>query len=86
MNTYMIMAKRLDLYIEQKNFWRALKKLPLLDRQTLTLAQARYLLDSIEMELEPENLTCDGELPTAEINRRRAFLCECREVLELGEY
>lgn len=86
MTTYMTMAKQLDQYITQKNFWRAIKKEPLLDRATLTPAQARYLLDCVEIDLEPENLTCDGELPTAEVNRRRAMLCACREVLEMGEY
>lgn len=80
------MTKQLDEYITQKNFWRAMRKQPLLDRQTLTPAQARYLLDSVELDLEPENLTCDGELPTAEVNRRRAFLTAVREVLEYGEY
>lgn len=86
MTTYIAMAKQLDQYITQKNFWRALKKQPLLDRATLTPAQARYLLDCVELDLEPENLTCDGELPTTEVNRRRAMLCAVREVLEMGEY
>ena len=86
MTTYMAMAKQLDQYITQKNFWRAMKKQPLLDRATLTPAQARYLLDCVVLDLEPENLTCDGELPTSEVNRRRAFLCAVREVLEMGEY
>jgi len=31
------------------------------------------LLD-VECELSPENLTCDGELPLAEVNRRRCRL------------
>lgn len=86
MNKYMVIAKQLDEYITQKNFWRALKKQPLLDRATLTPAHARYLLDCVEIDLEPENLTCDGELPSADVNRKRAFLCAVREALELGEY
>lgn len=86
MTTFTAMAKQLDQYITQKNFWRAIKKEPLLDRATLTPAQARYLLDCVEIDLEPENLTCDGELPTSEVNRRRAMLCAVREVLEMGEY
>lgn len=86
MNAYMTMAKHLDQYITQKNFWRAMQKQPLLDRATLTPAQARYLLDCVEMDLEPENLTCDGELPAAEVECRRAMLCAAREALELGEY
>jgi hypothetical protein len=79
-------VKQLDEYITQKNFWRALKKQPLFDRATLTPSQARYLLDCVELDLEPENLTCDGELPTIEVNRRKAFLCTVREALEYGEY
>lgn len=86
MTTYMQIAKQLDEYITQKNFWRALKKQELLDRATLTPAQARYLLDCVEIDLEPENLTCDGELPYAQVGRKRAFLCAVRECLEMGEY
>ena len=86
MNKYMVIAKQLDEYITQKNFWRALKKQQLLDRATLTPAQARYLLDCVEIDLEPENLTCDGELSGPALGRKRAFLCAVRECLELGEY
>ena len=80
------MINHLDQYITQRNFWRALKKQPLLDRKTLTPAQARELLTYIEYDLEPENLTCDGELPQAVVAKKRASLLAARECIELGEY
>ena len=50
------------------------------------IAQARELLTYIEYDLEPENLTCDGELPQAVVAKKRASLLAARECIELGEY
>ena len=69
----------IEQYVEQKNKWRALfnqKPLSLLngkDRQAIA--------NSIDSELSPENLTCDGELPRAEVSRRVKFLSRCAEEL-----
>ena len=69
----------LEQYVEQKNKWRSIfnqKPLSLLngkDRQSIA--------NSIDSELSPENLTCDGELPRAEVSRRIKFLSRCAEEL-----
>ena len=69
----------IEQYVEQKNKWRSIfnqKPLSLLngkDRQSIA--------NSIDSELSPENLTCDGELPRAEVSRRIKFLSRCAEEL-----
>lgn len=34
----------------------------------------RYLAQKLEGDLSPENLTMDGELPAAEVNKRHRYL------------
>ena len=69
----------LEQYVEQKNKWSKIfgqKPLSLLngnDRQKIA--------DSIDSDMSPENLTCDGELPRAEVSRRVKFLSRCAEEL-----
>lgn len=43
-------------------------------------------LFSIEMQLSPENLTCDGELPASQVRRRYAQLSKQKAAVckELG--
>ena len=62
----------LEQYVDGKNRWGALfgnKPLSLLnakDRQAIA--------NSIDADLSPENLTCDGERPASEVRQRQAFL------------
>jgi len=58
----------LEQYVEQKNKWRGIfNQAPL----SLLNAQDRQAIaNSIDSEMSPENLTCDGELPRAEVQRR----------------
>jgi hypothetical protein len=69
----------LEQYVEQKNAWGKIfgsKPLSLLikeDRQAVA--------NSIDADMSPENLTCDGELPRAEVARRVKFLSRCAEEL-----
>ena len=37
-------------------------------------ADRQRIADSIDADLSPENLTCDGELPVREINARYKYL------------
>lgn len=53
---------QLTTYIAQANVYRRLFRQPVLDPQNLSAADVQYLLDRIEGDLSPENLTCDGEL------------------------
>ena len=70
----------IEQYVEQKNQWAAIfkgKQLSLLnakDRQSIA--------DSIDADLSPENLTCDGELPASQVRQRHAFLTRCAQELQ----
>jgi len=60
--------KALNKFIADKNRWNAIFKGEQYEIQT---AQGRQrVADMIDSALSPENLTCDGELPRAEVNRR----------------
>ena len=69
----------LEQYVDGKNRWGALfgnKPLSLLnakDRQAIA--------NSIDADLSPENLTCDGELSRTEVNRRYKNLTRCAQEL-----
>jgi hypothetical protein len=69
----------LEAYVELKNSWAKIfkgKELSLLnakDRQAIA--------NSIDADLSPENLTCDGERPAAEVRKRQAYLFRCAQEL-----
>ena len=69
----------LEQYVENKNKWRAIfnqAPLSLLngkDRQTIA--------NSIDSEMSPENLTCDGELPRSVVQLKMRNLTRCAEEL-----
>ena len=60
--------KALQKFIDQKNQWNAIFKGP--QYEITTAAGRQKVADMIDSALSPENLTCDGELPRAEVNRR----------------
>ena len=67
--------KELQAYIEQKNKWNAIFKGEQFELKT---AQGRQrVAQSLDADLSPENLTCDGELPRAEVARRHKMLTAC---------
>jgi hypothetical protein len=60
--------KALQTFIDQKNRWNAIFNG---EQYEITTAKGRQrIADMIDSALSPENLTCDGELPRAEVNRR----------------
>ena len=60
--------KALQTFIDQKNRWNAIFNG---EQYEIKTAQGRQrIADMIDNALSPENLTCDGELPRAEVNRR----------------
>ncbi len=60
--------KALQKFIEQKNHWNSFFKG---EQYEIQSAKGRQrVADMIDAALSPENLTCDGELPRAEVNRR----------------
>jgi hypothetical protein len=64
----------LQKYIDQKNKWNKLFKGPQYEIET---AKGRQVVAAcLDADLSPENLTCDGELPRAEVQRRYKALRE----------
>jgi hypothetical protein len=60
--------KALQTFIDQKNHWNSFFKG---EQYEIATAKGRQrVADMIDAALSPENLTCDGELPRAEVNRR----------------
>jgi hypothetical protein len=74
--------KALGQFIQQRN---AFNKMFGNKELTLTDAQDRQrIADIIDSTLSPENLTCDGELPRSEINRRyRELMAVAKELKAL---
>ena len=72
--------KNLKSYVDQKNRWDMIFGKP-----ALVIGQDNQkIADSIDSELSPENLTCDGEAPIGGIRKRYAQLTSAaRELLEL---
>ena len=60
--------KALQAYIDQQNKWAKIwNEKPLnLD----SAADRKRIAEKIDCALRPENQSCDGELPRAEVNRR----------------
>ena len=70
----------IEQYVDQKNQWAGMfggKKLSLLDK-----ADRQRIADSLDADLSPENLSCDGELPRAEVQRRYNFLTKAAKELK----
>ena len=60
--------KALQAYIDQRNKWNAIFRGEQFEIKT---AQGRQrVAQSIDADLSPENLTCDGELSRAQVNKR----------------
>ena len=61
--------KALQAYIDRQNKWNAMfgNHTPY---EVATAAGRQRVAQAIDCALSPENLSCDGELPRAEVNRR----------------
>ena len=55
-------------FIEQKNHWNSFFQGE--QYEIATAAGRQRVADMIDSALSPENLTCDGELPRSEVQRR----------------
>jgi len=69
----------LEQYVENKNKWRAV-----FNQKPLSLLNAKdrqAIADSIDSEMSPENLTCDGELPRSVVQHKVRNLTRCAEEL-----
>ena len=71
--------KDLIQYVAQKNKWNAIFKG---DQYSLNSPADRQAIAScIDFDLSPENLTCDGELPRAQVITRKRLLDKAAEQL-----
>jgi len=74
--------KKLQKFVDEKNHWNSFFKG---EQYEITTAEGRQrVADMIDSALSPENLTCDGELPRTEVNRRyRELVAAARELKKL---
>ena len=72
--------KAISEYVAQKNAWgKRFGRKPL----DINNAQDRQqIADSIDSELSPENLTCDGELSRSQVQQRRTRLTQAAKQLQ----
>ena len=69
-------------FIEQKNHWNSFFKGE--QYEIATAAGRQRVADMIDSALSPENLTCDGELPRSEVNRRyRELMTAAKQLRKL---
>jgi hypothetical protein len=69
----------LEQYVEQKNSWGKI-----FGQQPLSLLNAKdrqKIADSLDSDLSPENLTCDGELRGSAVQQKYRYLTRCAEEL-----
>lgn len=59
--------KNLEQLLAKKNWWS-------LQYEIVTAEGRQRVAEMIDSDLSPENLTCDGELPRSEVNRRYNLL------------
>jgi hypothetical protein len=70
----------LEQYVDQKNSWGKMfgsKPLSLLNAK-----DRQKIADSIDSDLSPENLTCDGELPRSQVQARYKMLTRAAQELQ----
>ena len=74
--------KALQKYIDQKNEWNAIFKGT---QYEIKSAEGRIrVAQSIDAELSPENLTCDGELPRSQVQARyKALTGAAKDLIKL---
>ena len=67
--------KTLQAYIEQKNRWNAIFKGE--QFEVLSAAGRKRVAQSLDADLSPENLTCDGEVRGVQLREKQAYLNQC---------
>ena len=74
--------KALQAYIDQKNKWNKLFKGEQFEIKTAKGRQR--VADSLDCDLSPENLSCDGELPRSQIHAKyRALTAAAQDLQQL---
>ena len=74
--------KALQAYIDQKNRWNAIFKGEQFEIKTAKGRQR--VADSLDCDLSPENLTCDGELSRSQVRAKHSALTQAaKDLLKL---
>ena len=69
-----VKTPNLDAYIEQRNRMARIFQRDPIDRTALNAKMANELFESLDGELSPENLCCDGELCGAALQKKAKML------------
>ena len=69
----------LEAYVERKNSWSAIFGKPALS--LLNAKDRQAIANSLDADLSPENLTCDGEVRGKELQMKQRYLFRCAEEL-----
>jgi len=72
--------KAIKEYVEQKNKWITMFGQPGLS--LLDAKDRQRIAQNLDADLSPENLSCDGELPRAEVQKRYNFLTKAAKELK----
>ena len=72
--------KALQTYIDQKNRWNSMFKGKQYEIQTVKGRQE--VADSLDADLSPENLSCDGELPRSQVQAKYRQLSQAAKELQ----
>lgn len=72
--------KNLQAYVDRKNSWGKL-----FGGEPLVIGRDNQkIASSLDADLSPENLTCDGELSRSEVQKRHKFLsAAARELMSI---
>jgi hypothetical protein len=70
----------LEQYVDQKNSWGAIFGRPALS--LLNAKDRQSIANSLDADLSPENLTCDGEVRGAQLQAKYRFLTRAAQELQ----
>ena len=74
--------KALQAYIDRKNQWNSMFKGE--QYEIKTASGRKRVAQSIDCDLSPENLSCDGELPRSQVQARyRALTGAAKDLIKL---
>ena len=77
--------KNLTEYVERLNAMNRIFKRPTIDLDNLTDDMAQDIFNSLDGDLSPENLHCDGEISAAQARKKaKLFYAAANELMALG--
>jgi hypothetical protein len=76
--------KALNTLLKQENDWSSIFNPKFVAYEVATASGRERVAKMIDAKLSPENLSCDGELPRAEVARRyRALTSAAQDLVKL---